>query len=72
MRHANSLAGWNPSAQCRPIMEANLSAVQRDAQSQARSLSERDIGTEHDGARAHPVRCQRLELPQLRLVGDCR
>lgn len=72
MRHANSLSGWNPSAQRRPIVEANLSALQRDAQSQARSVSERNVGAEHDSARAYPVRGERLELPQLRLVGDCR
>lgn len=72
MRHANSLAGWNPSTERGPIVEANLSAMQRDAQVQARSVLERDVGSKHDGARAHPVRRQRLELPQLRLVGDCR
>lgn len=72
MRHANSLAGWNPSAQRRPIMEANLSALQRDAQGQARSVSQRDVRSEHNGARAYPVRRFGVELPQLRLVGDCR
>lgn len=72
MRHANSLAGWNPFAERRPIVETNLSAMQRDAQGQARSVSERDVGAEHDSARAYPVRGIGLELPQLRLVGDRR
>jgi hypothetical protein len=72
MAHDQTIRSRHPFAWDGEKLEANLSAVQRDAQGQARSVLERDLGTEHDSARAYPVRRQRLELPQLRLVGDCR
>jgi len=72
MRHANPLAGWNPPSRTRTVVEANLSAVQREPQEQARAVLECDGWTEHHVARTHPVQRRSLALPQLRLVGDRR
>ncbi|GIK48009.1 MAG: hypothetical protein BroJett013_07060 [Alphaproteobacteria bacterium] len=72
MRYVDTLGSRHPSARRGAELEANLSAMQRDAQEQARPLFERD-----DGAGAHFLGIDRgwgfcLEVPQLWLGGGGR
>lgn len=72
MNHAFTLRVWNPFARRGTELEADLSALQRDAQEQARPLFERDDRAAYDLAWIDPVWGLGLALPQLQLVGARR
>lgn len=72
MNYANSLASRHPFARGRSIMEANLPAMQRDTQEQARAVFERNVWSGVNGQGLASARRLGLELPQLRMGGDRR
>lgn len=72
MRHANPLASWHPCARPWPIVEADLPQVQRDAQEQARHLSQCNLRPSANLQGINPARRVSLVLPQLQLDGDRR
>lgn len=72
MPHEHTFRPRHPRARRVEIMEANMPALQRDAQEQARSMLERDFGTGCHFEGIDTGGGFSFSLPQLRMGGDRR